>query len=272
MRRLAFTIRADALETVLDRLLPLIPQGVHWTPTGDDALELAVYDTAGDLPSLEGLEAVVGPERLAASEEQAPDDPDERRLRYMRRAPVAGRVVVRPSDAPAPEAEHLLDVVIDSPHGAFGSGSHPTTTMCLELLAGLPPGGAFADLGCGAGVLAITAALLGWEPVFAIDHEQSGVEATIRNAERNGVTVEALTADLLEIAPPPAATIAANVPLAVHAHVAAGLPRQVRTVIASGIVDEHLPEVVAGYEQAGLALVEQRGGPGWVAGLLVRGG
>ena len=192
-------------------------------------------------------------------------------MRYRPRAAVAGRVVVRPSDAPA-APEGMLDVVIDSPHGAFGSGSHATTRMCLELLAALPPGRGFADLGCGAGVLAITAALLGWDPVFAVDHEASGVESTRLNAGRNGVTVEALVADLLEIAPPPAPTIAANVPPAVHAHVAGGLAPEVERVIVSGIVDDHLPEVVAGYEQAGLALVERRGELGWVAALLARGG
>jgi ribosomal protein L11 methyltransferase len=271
VRRLALTIRADALETVLDGLLPLVPQGVHWSPAEGDALELAVYDTAGDLPSLAALEAVVGRELLASGQEEAPDDPGERRLRYRPSAAVAGRVVVRPSGAP-PAPEGMLDVVIDSPQGAFGSGSHPTTAMCLELLAGLPPGGGFADLGCGAGVLAITAALLGWDPVFAIDHERSGVEAAIRNAASNGVAVEVLHADLLEIAPPPAPTLAANVPPAVHAHVAAGLAPEVARIVVSGVIDDHLPEVVAGYEQAGLALVERRGDDGWVAALLQRGG
>ncbi len=271
MRRLALTIRAGALETVLDGLLPLVPQGVHWTPLEEDALQLAVYDTAGDLPSLAALEAVVGAELLGATEEQAPDDPAERRTRYGHRAPVAGRVVVRPSTAPPPPAG-MLDVVIDSPDGAFGSGSHPTTMMCLELLAALPPAGAFADLGCGAGVLAITAAKLGWRPVVAVDHESSGVDATRRNAERNGVDVDVLLADLLQIEPPPVSAIAANIPPAVHAYVASSLPPQVEHVIVSGVIDHHLPEIVAGYEQAGLAMREQRGGPGWVAALLARGG
>ena len=85
MRRLAFTIRADALETVLDGLLPLVPQGVHWAPAADGTLELAVYDTTGDLASLGALEAVVGPELIASGEEEAPDDPDARRLRYRPR-------------------------------------------------------------------------------------------------------------------------------------------------------------------------------------------
>jgi ribosomal protein L11 methyltransferase len=270
MRRLVLTIPADALETVLDGLLPLVPQGVHWDRGTGDTLELAVYGPAAELPSREALEAAAGAGLLSSAEEEAPEDPVERRARYLKRPLLGGRVVVRPSGAPAP-GPGVLDIVIDSPDGAFGTGSHPTTTMCMELLLSLPPGGGFADLGCGAGVLAVTAALLGWEPVFAIDHERSGVEATARNAERNGVAVETLHADLLRIAPPPAPTIAANVPPAVHAHVAAGLSGDVERLIASGIVGEHMGEVVAGYERAGLQLMEERGGHGWVAALLARG-
>jgi ribosomal protein L11 methyltransferase len=270
MRRLVLTIPEDALETVLDGLLPLVPAGAHWVQGPGDTLELAVHGEDGELPSRGALEAAAGAHLLAYAEEEVAEDPGERRTRYMRRPVLGGRVVVRPSDAPAP-APGVLDVVIDSPAGAFGAGSHPTTTMCLELMLALAPGGGFADLGCGTGVLAITAALLGWDPVFALDHEHSGVEATLLNAERNGVAIDALQADLLRIAPPPAPTIAANVPPAVHAHVAAGLPAAVERLIASGIVGDHLPEVVAGYGRAGLTLVEERGGQGWVAALLARG-
>ena len=167
MRRVAFTVRATALDEVLDALLPLLPQGVHRSAAPAGALELAVY---GDMPPLEELAAAIGPALLSVAEDEAPDDPVERRLRYLEQRPVAGRLVVRPSNGKRVE-EGMLDVIIDSPDGAFGSGNHPTTEMCLELLLEMEPGGAFADLGCGAGVLAITAALLGYAPVLAIDHE-----------------------------------------------------------------------------------------------------
>ena len=88
--------------------------------------------------------------------------------------------------------------MIESAAGAFGTGAHPTTRMCLELLLALEPGGPFADLGCGAGTLAIAAARLGWEPVLAVDHEPQSVAATQRNAARNGDRVEALELDLAD--------------------------------------------------------------------------
>jgi ribosomal protein L11 methyltransferase len=158
--------------------------------------------------------------------------------------------------------------VIEAAAGAFGTGAHPTTRMCLELLLALEPGGAFADLGCGAGVLAIAAATLGWEPVLAVDHEPQSVAATRRNAERNGAAVDALELDLLAFAPPPAPTLAANVPPAVHAPLAAALAPAVVHVIASGFVESEYDAVVAGY--AGF-VPRRRLGEGWQAVLLERG-
>ena len=86
----------------------------------------------------------------------------------------------------APPRAGLLDVVID-PAQAFGTGAHPTTRLCLELLLELEPAGALVDVGCGSGVLAIAAARLGWAPVLGIDHERESVQATLDNAAANGV-------------------------------------------------------------------------------------
>jgi ribosomal protein L11 methyltransferase len=157
--------------------------------------------------------------------------------------------------------------VSESAAGAFGTGAHPTTRMCLELLLGLPPGGPFADLGCGAGVLAIAAAKLGWEPVLAVDHEPQSVAATRRNAERNGAVLEAMQLDLTAVAPPPAPTLAANVPPDVHAALAGALAPAVLHVIASGFTDTEHDDVVGHY--AGF-VPRRRLGEGWQAVLLER--
>ena len=264
MREVVLTVRADDLEEVLDRLLPLLPQGVHEAPAPGGAVALAAF---GPGPPRAELEEAAGSALLGAGERDAPDDPAERRLRLIAARPAVAGVAVRPSGAPAPEGD-VLDVVIDAPDGAFGAGTHPTTAMCLELLMGLEPGGAFADLGCGTGVLAITAALRGWGPVLAVDHEALGVEATEANARRNGVELGVVHADLLALEPPPASTIAANVPPAVHRHIAATLPQEVRVVILSGVEEEALEEVAAAYR--GLRTVHGLAGRGWAAALLVR--
>jgi ribosomal protein L11 methyltransferase len=264
MREVVLTVRPEELEEVLDRLLPLLPQGVHETPAPGRAVALSVF---GPCPPLAELEAAAGAALLGAREGEAPEDPAERRLALIAARPPTSGVAVRPSGAPAPEGD-ALDVVIDSPDGAFGAGTHPTTAMCLELLMGLEPRGAFADLGCGTGVLAITAALRGWRPVLAVDHEALGVEATEANARRNRVELGVVHADLLELEPPPAATIAANVPPAVHAHIAATLPAEVRSVIVSGVAEEALEETAAAYR--GLRVARTLAQRGWAAALLVR--
>jgi ribosomal protein L11 methyltransferase len=266
MRQVALTVRADALEAVLDRLLPLLPQGVHETPAAAGGVRLAAY---GPGPPLAALEAAAGDALLGAEEGEAPDAPAQRRLRALAARPAVAGVVVRPSGAPAPGGD-VLDLVIDAPGGAFGAGSHPTTAMCLELLMALEPGGAFADLGCGTGVLAIAAARRGWEPVLAIDHEALGVAAAGANARRNGVEVGLVQADLLELEPPPAPTLAANVPPAVHAHLGARLPDAVRRVIVSGIAEDALEATAAAY--AGLRRERALARRGWAAALLVRDG
>jgi ribosomal protein L11 methyltransferase len=269
MRHVALTIRAGDLDDVLDRLLPLVPQGVHELPAGEGRLELGVY---GDAPGREALEAAAGEALVEIRESEEDDDPERRRLEaYARMPAIGGRVVVRPEAAP-PAGPGLLDVVIEGPGGAFGAGTHPTTVMCLELLLGLEPGGAFADLGCGTGVLAIVAAELGWAPVLALDHEQTAVDAAWDNARRNGVEVEVMRADLLEIPPPPAPTLAANVMVDLHARIAGRLAPETTRVIASGIVDEHLPRVAEAYAGAGLAVVAQAVTRSWAAALLVRDG
>jgi ribosomal protein L11 methyltransferase len=266
VKRVALTVRAEALEDVLDRLLPLLPQGVHPTDV-DDGVELAVY--GADIRR-DQLETLAGDALLRGDEQEAPDDPVERRRRFGRSWEIAGRLVVRPPDAP-PGRPGLPELVIESPSGAFGTGAHPTTRMCLELLLDLEPAGGFADLGCGAGVLAIAAAALGYRPVFAVDYEPRSVEATRRNAERNGVGLEALQLDLLDVAPPPAPTIAANVPPAIHRRLAAELAPAVVHVIASGVTSTDLDDVLGAYAAAGLEAIDQRGGA-WRAVLLERRG
>ena len=264
MKRIALTVRAEAVEGVLDRLLPLLPQGVHPAEVAD-GVELAIY--GDDLPRSE-LEALAGEELLASDEQDAPEDAAERRRRFAQSWEVAGRVRVRTSATP-PADSGLPELIVDSPAGAFGTGAHPTTRMCLELLLDLEPAGGFADLGCGAGLLAIAAAGMGFAPVFAVDHEARSVEATRHNAQLNGVAVEALQLDLLAVAPPPAPTIAANVPPAVHRRIAAGLAGAVIHVIASGVTADDLDDVLAAYARAGLEPIEQRGA-GWRAVLLER--
>jgi ribosomal protein L11 methyltransferase len=266
MRRVALTLRADAVEEVLDVLLPLLPQGVYERALGEGRAEVAFY---GDIPAGDELERIAGDALLAREEAEVPEGREERQRRSGQAWEIAGRLRVR-SPADPPGDAGLREIVIEPVTGAFGTGAHPTTRMTLELLLGLEPGGGFADLGCGGGIVAIAAAQLGWEPVFAVDVEARAVEATRHNAERNGVAVSAVQADLREVPPPPARTLAANMPLYVHERVADGLEAVTEHVIVSGIVNDTAPVVCELYAAAGLRERARRSENGWAGIWLAR--
>ncbi len=86
-----------------------------------------------------------------------------------------------------PETDNAVNVMLD-PGLAFGTGTHPTTWLCLEWLDAHPPTGKTAiDFGCGSGILAVAAALLGATHVSAVDHDPQAILATNDNAEKNHV-------------------------------------------------------------------------------------
>ncbi len=96
-------------------------------------------------------------------------------------------LVIVPAWQEAPVAAGRTVVHIE-PGGAFGLGDHPTTLLSLRALRGVLDGDAdVIDVGCGTGVIAVTAAIMQQRPVRAIDVASAAVEATIDNARRNGV-------------------------------------------------------------------------------------
>ena len=180
---------------------------------------------------------------------------------------ISPRLLVRPSFRAAPAGFAGRELVID-PGQAFGTGTHPTTRLCLELLLDIEPNGSFADLGCGSGVLAIAAAKLGFAPVTALDSDREAVEAAVRNARDNGVALDRVERyDLRRAAPPPAQTVAANLmrPLLLQV---AQLIEPPNTLILSGLLDHEADEVAAAFapltERRRLSL------KGWTALLLER--
>jgi ribosomal protein L11 methyltransferase len=139
------------------------------------------------------------------------------------------------------------EIVID-PGQAFGTGTHPTTRLCLELMLELEPEGSFADLGCGSGVLAIAAAKLGWDPVRAYDSDRAAVAATRVNARENGVALESVERfDLRRDTPPPARTIAANLTRPLSLAVKAASKEAPEVAILSGLLEHEADEVAAAW-------------------------
>lgn len=100
---------------------------------------------------------------------------------------VSERLWIVPSWHEAPDPAALV-LVLD-PGMAFGTGSHPTTRLCLEWLERIVvPGASILDYGCGSGILAIAAAKLGAAPVLGVDIDLQAVAAARNNAERNNVS------------------------------------------------------------------------------------
>ncbi len=257
MRRIAFRVPEDDKEALLDALLPLLPAGVHEEEAGEGWVEL--WSVAAAPPERAALERAAGRPLEGWTEEEAPADWRARRARFGGGGVlVADRVWVRsPWDPPAPEG--VIDVVVERRGGAFGSGSHPTTQMCVALMLPLEARGAAADLGCGVGTLAIAAAKLGWAPVTAVDRVPVAVEVARENVARNGVAVECAVADLAEADVPLAPLLLVNAPPPVQQRVAAAVTDEVRHVIVSGIVADEVEDVLKRYAAAGLESSEALG-------------
>jgi ribosomal protein L11 methyltransferase len=257
---------------VLAELLQLAPAGVEQVD-GDGFVEYAVYGAPGELPEFPDGEAEVGGVRVEVRGEPVADDWAERWKEFHEPVLVGERVWIRPPWAETGAGD--LDIVID-PGRAFGTGAHATTRLSLELMLGLVPGaagprGSFADLGCGSGVLAIAAALLGFGPITAVDNEQAALDATRDNARVNGVRLDRLErVNLREQPPPHADTMVANLVRPLLLDVAGRIEERPSALIISGLLDAEADEVVAAFARAlpGLAEQERRSAHGWTAVLL----
>lgn len=160
---------------------------------------------------------------------------------------VSERLWIVPSWHEAPDAQ-AINLILD-PGMAFGTGSHPTTRLCLEWLErSVTPAVSLLDYGCGSGILAIAAAKLGASDVLGVDIDAQAVSAAISNGERNSVS--ARFADSAEEIVGQFDIVVANIlsnPLkalapAICAHVRAG-----GQLALSGILAEQADELIACY-------------------------
>ncbi len=268
MIRLAVRCRPELAERVLAELVVLAPQGVE-EDHGAGYVEYAIYGSPGELPALPDLEAVAGGEPVEVSTTDVPDDWADRWQDFHRPVLIGGRLWVRPSwEEPRACA---VDIVID-PGQAFGTGAHPTTRMCLELLLELAhdddAGGPLADWGTGSGLLAIAGAKLGFAPVRACDHEIAALEAADSNAAANGVDVQLKRVNMRREAAPYAPTAMANLTAPLLREVADRMGRVPDRLICSGLLVAEVDEVVAAFASRGLSEDARLGDGDWAAVML----
>jgi ribosomal protein L11 methyltransferase len=160
---------------------------------------------------------------------------------------VSERLWIVPSWHDAPDAD-AINLILD-PGMAFGTGSHPTTRLCLEWLErNVEPASTLLDYGCGSGILAIAAARLGAGRVAGVDIDPQAVEAARANAERNGVT--ALFADSAQPVAGEYDLVVANIlsnPLRVLAPAICAHVRSGGRLALSGILREQAEEIIGIY-------------------------
>ena len=179
---------------------------------------------------------------------------------------IGERLLIRPRWIDVTPEEGDIDIALD-PGMAFGTGTHPTTQLCLEALEGAVQPGQFAlDLGCGSGILSIAAAKLGARQVLALDIDPIAVTATRDNARFNRVS-ERITAqqgsletvrgsarrfDLVIV------NILARVILRLLNERLGEIVRPGGTALFSGIIDGQAEEVAAALTRAGLRIAARR--------------
>ncbi len=241
-----------------------------WSETRDDEhVHLIVWVPARDADAAaEAVHTALAAAGVEAHVRAAPEGDEWRDglRRHHRPIEVGGVLRVRPPWLEPVDGR--MDVVID-PGMAFGTGQHATTRGCLACLLSVTPGG-LVDVGCGSGVLSVAARRLGHDPVIAIDHDPLSVEATLRNAAANGVTVDARLADATTATLPEADTIVANITRMHVIRLAARVATPPRTAVLSGFIIDDVPSATLPWRELGMRVAREVHEDGWAAVRLER--
>ena len=172
-----------------------------------------------------------------------------------------GKIVVVPEWIEYNKAEGEEVVLLDN-NMAFGTGEHETTSMCVELLQKyLTPDSVCIDVGCGSGILGISAVKLGAKHAYLTDIDSVAVKSANHNCALNGVSDKVTVAhsDLLADSSLKGDIILANITADVLERLAPSIPQNLKnggTLILSGIIDSKLQGVTDAYKAQGLALKE----------------
>jgi len=236
------------------------------TPGWNRSRVIALVESGTDVDELlEACSPLAGLERTPAYALEKVEEQNWVQLTQSQFDPIriSGRLWIVPSWHTAPDPDAIV-LVLD-PGMAFGTGSHPTTRLCLEWLErSVSPGISLLDYGCGSGILAIAAARLGAHEVLGVDIDPQAVGAAKSNAERNEVS--ARFADSAGEIKGQFDIVVANIlsnPLKALAPAICSHVRPGGRLALSGILAEQTEELIAAYAPwIPLAIADTR--EGWV--------
>ena len=195
---------------------------------------------------------------------------------YFNVTRITDKIVVKPEWKDYTPAPGEIIIHID-PGMAFGTGTHPTTSMCLALLEEhVTPGKTLLDVGCGSGILMICAAKLGAKTMTGIDVDPMAVDITRQNLEKNGISFDSVTLGVATLDKTPeirydliCANIIAQVIAPIMPDIAARLAPNGNAIL-SGIIDERLTDIYAALDTQDLKCVKKITQDEWVALVVCR--
>ncbi|WP_022667007.1 50S ribosomal protein L11 methyltransferase [Desulfospira joergensenii] len=189
---------------------------------------------------------------------------------YFNVTRISKRIVIRPDWKPYDPEPGEIVIHLD-PGMAFGTGTHPTTAMCLRQIERfIRPGNSFLDVGTGSGILMIAAAGLGAEKMTGIDTDETAVRICGENLKKNNIRpdlygLKCCTLDRLDTVP--FDLIGANIIAQVLVDIMGDLKRCMHhktRLILSGIIRERLPDVLDALEKHGLETIHEDRMDEWV--------
>jgi ribosomal protein L11 methyltransferase len=191
--------------------------------------------------------------------------------KYYKPLKVGKSIIIKPSweqYEPANEDEKIIEM---DPGMAFGTGTHETTSMCIELLEKcINNKEEVLDIGCGSGILGIAAAKLGAKHVIGVDLDTGAVKVAKENVRRNQLEdkVEIRHGNLLDVVEEKGDIVVANIIADIIIQLSQVVPRFLKTqgyFISSGIIRDRLDEVKQSIEQGPFEILEVKEKGEWAA-------
>jgi len=190
---------------------------------------------------------------------------------YYKPFRAAKQIVIEPTWEKATFVQEGDQVIKLDPGMAFGTGTHETTSLCIQSLEQyVTPNDTILDIGCGSGILGIVAGKLGAKKVIGVDIDPNAIKVAKENVQINQVDeiVEIRQGDLLEVVEEKTDCIVANIIADVIIKLVESVPQVLRPkgfFIASGIIMERLEEVKQAIEKSSFDLVEVLTKGDWAA-------